>query len=69
MARCVAQGAKRIVVLPYFLAGGNHVNKDIPAVIAQCRTEFAQVSIEVAAYLGASESMAQLVLECSRQID
>ena len=67
IARCVEQGAKRIVVVPYFLAGGNHVNRDIPAQIDRARAAFAQVSIEIGTYPGASESMARLVLDCSRQ--
>lgn len=69
IARCVELGAERIVVVPYFLAGGNHVNKDIPAEIDRARAGTPQVSIEISSYLGASDAMARLVLECSRQLD
>ena len=68
IARCVEQGAERIVVVPYFLAGGNHVNKDIPAEIDRARTGMPQVTIEISSYLGASDAMARLVLDCSRQM-
>ncbi len=37
ISRCVELGADHIVVVPYFLAGGNHVNKDIPGEIACAR--------------------------------
>jgi sirohydrochlorin ferrochelatase len=67
VARCVEQGAKHIVVVPYFLAGGNHVSKDIPAEIESARAGLSQqVEIEISQYLGASAAMAGLVLDCSR---
>ena len=67
VARCAERGAKRVVVVPYFLAGGNHVHRDIPEEIESCRAEFTQLSIEIGNYPGASERMAQLVLDCSEQ--
>jgi sirohydrochlorin ferrochelatase len=67
VARCVEQGASHIVVVPYFLAGGNHVSKDIPAEIECARAGLSQqVEIEISQYLGASAAMAGLVLDCSR---
>jgi len=67
VARCVELGAKHIVVVPYFLAGGKHVSKDIPAEIECARAGLSQqVEIEISQYLGASAAMAGLVLDCSR---
>ena len=67
VARCVELGADHIVVVPYFLAGGNHVSKDIPAEIECARAGLSrQVEIEISQYLGASAAMAGLVLDCSR---
>ena len=31
--RCVAQGARRVIVFPYFLSPGKHWKKDIPALV------------------------------------
>ena len=67
VASCVEQGADHIVAVPYFLAGGNHVKKDIPAELECARAGSPQVQIEIAQYLGASEAMADLVLGCTRQ--
>jgi len=68
VTRCVEQGASRIVVVPYFLAGGNHVSRDIPLEIECARAGLPQkVDIEISQYLGASDAMASLVLDCSRQ--
>lgn len=69
IAECVEQGATRIVVVPYFLAGGNHVTRDIPRVIARARSELPQVEIVISRYLGSSDAMANLLLNCSRQTD
>jgi sirohydrochlorin ferrochelatase len=66
--RCVELGAEHIVVMPYFLAAGNHVNKDIPGEIACAQAGAPGVKIEISQYLGASEAMASLVLDCSRQV-
>ena len=32
--RCVRQGARRVVVFPYFLSPGRHWSEDIPALVA-----------------------------------
>jgi sirohydrochlorin ferrochelatase len=34
---CVAQGARRLVIVPYFLAIGRHVAKDIPVLVEETR--------------------------------
>ena len=68
VARCVELGASRIVVVPYFLAGGNHVSKDIPAEIECARAGLPhEVEIEISQYLGASDARAKLVLDCAGQ--
>ncbi len=36
---CVAEGAGKVIVHPFFLYGGMHVTKDIPAKIAEAREE------------------------------
>jgi sirohydrochlorin ferrochelatase len=67
IAKCVEQGAQSIVAVPYFLAGGNHVIKDIPGEIACAIAGMPSLDIEISRYLGSSDSMANLVLDCSRQ--
>jgi sirohydrochlorin ferrochelatase len=69
IAQCVDQGATSIVAVPYFLAGGNHVTKDIPGAITCALAGNPPVDIEISRYLGSSEAMAKLVLDCSRQRD
>lgn len=59
----IARGARRIRVVPYFLAAGRHVAEDIPDEIADVRSANPDVSITIAPYLGRSEHMAGLLLD------
>ena len=67
ITRCVELGADSIVVVPYFLAAGNHVSKDIPAEVDCARAGLGHVKIELSQYLGANDAMEEMVLACSRQ--
>jgi sirohydrochlorin ferrochelatase len=53
---CVEQGARRLVVVPYFLAAGRHVAEDIPLLVAETRRLLgpaaARIPIEVTDFLG-----------------
>jgi len=40
---CIDAGAKRIIVLPYFLASGDHVTKDIPGMIEKISNKYPEV--------------------------
>jgi len=62
---CVAAGARSIVVVPYFLAAGNHVVKDIPGELACARVKHPQIDIESGSYIGSSQVMADLILNCA----
>lgn len=63
---CVARGASRITVLPYFLAAGNHVARDIPAVLDLARKAHPGLDIEQTTHLGSAESMAHTILACAK---
>lgn len=61
--RClIRQGAREIVVLPYFLSAGRHVVEDIPGDIATVVAEYPDVEIYQAPYLGASDGVVDLLL-------
>jgi len=64
--RCVELGADTIIAMPYFLAAGRHVAEDIPREIECARAGNPQVSIEISQYLGESEAMARLIVQCSQ---
>ena len=58
---CVEAGVRHIVILPYFLASGNHVTRDIPAVVEQMKIMHPKVKIELKEHLGSAAGMATLL--------
>jgi len=60
-ARCVKQGAKLVVVFPYFLAPGRHWDQDIPALAAEAAQACGGVEFLVTAPLGLHELMLQVI--------
>lgn len=57
----VKEGVKHIAVLPYFLASGNHVTRDIPTIVAQMTIMYPEVKIELKEHLGSATGMATLL--------
>jgi len=52
VGRCVAEGATRVVVTPFFLAPGRHIQEDIPALVAEAARNYPGVALTVAQPLG-----------------
>jgi sirohydrochlorin ferrochelatase len=63
VARCVASGAREIVVQPFFLAPGRHSARDVPRLAAEAAARHPGVSIRVADPLGAHPALVDAVLE------
>lgn len=59
---CIDQGAKEVVVLPYFLSAGRHVAEDIPAEVKIKQDEYAGVDIKIVPYLGSAAGIVDLLL-------
>ena len=59
--RCVARGAGRVVVCPYFLLPGKHWHTDIPALTRSAAQAFPGVSYMVTAPIGLHPMMQQVV--------
>ena len=49
---CVAKGAERIIVIPYFLFRGNHVKEDLPVFIKEGRRRYLDIDIILGPHLG-----------------
>jgi sirohydrochlorin ferrochelatase len=64
---CVADGARAIVVHPYFLAPGHHSTRDIPRLAAQAAARHDGVDVRVSAPLGVHAKLAEVVLERVRE--
>ena len=55
-------GAVEVVVLPYFLAMGAHVARDIPEIIDQLRHQHPMVNLSIMPHIGSTEGMKRLLL-------
>ena len=60
---CVAQGALRIIVHPFFLCAGMHVTRDIPEKIAEARKKYPHVEFSYTEPLGLHADLTRIILE------
>ena len=58
----VANGAREVIVLPYFLAAGRHVVEDIPREVETKQRQYPEVKFRIAPYLGTMDGIADLLL-------
>lgn len=59
----VSQGARRIVVVPFFLYRGVHVKHDIPEIIDRERKKYPGVEIVMAQSIGVDERIGQIIMD------
>ncbi len=60
---CVAQGAERILLIPYFLFVGAHVLHDLPEELTEGMKRHPGVEMVMAPHLGVHRKLAELVVE------
>ncbi|MGH9657155.1 MAG: sirohydrochlorin chelatase [Bryobacteraceae bacterium] len=65
--RLVGSGAGRIVVLPYFLTLGLHLQRDLPRIVDALSRKYAGVEIRVTAPLDGHPALAAVLLERARE--
>ncbi len=63
IAGAVAEGLTRITIIPFFLAPGVHVRKDIPAELDQARVEYPGVEILLARPLLPDPRIGKILLD------
>ncbi len=57
----VADGASEVVVLPLFVHVGNHVERDIPAIVDEARARHPGTAIDLRPHVGAATGFVDLV--------
>ncbi|MBT0663904.1 CbiX/SirB N-terminal domain-containing protein [Geobacter pelophilus] len=60
---CVKQGAERVLLMPYFLFIGAHVQEDLPEEMAQARERYPKVEFAMGNHLGVHRKLAEVVVE------
>jgi len=61
LAACVSQGAKEIIVIPYFLNMGMHIRMDIPKMMQVEAEKYQDIKIIYGRHLGYDDSFADIV--------
>ena len=62
-ARCVEQGATKVVVHPFMLAPGRHATEDLPRLVAEAAAQHQGVSFAMAGPLGSHAGVIDAVIE------
>jgi sirohydrochlorin ferrochelatase len=60
---CVAKGAGRILLMPYFLFMGAHVLHDLPEEIEKAQKRYPGLVMEMGGHLGAHRKLAEIEAE------
>ena len=60
---CVAKGAERILLMPYFLFMGAHVLHDLPEEIEEAKKRHPGLVMEMGGHLGAHRKLAEIETE------
>ena len=60
---CVAQGAQRILLMPYFLFVGAHVRHDLPEELEEGMKRHPGVEMVMGPHLGVHRKLAEVVVE------
>lgn len=61
----VHAGAQKIVLLPYFLAAGTHIQHHIPAIVSDKRAQYPHTEMELRPHIGQSQAMIELLCNCA----
>src|SRR4051812_49973503 len=67
--RCVARGARRVLMVPYFLSAGVHLLRDLTAARDALRRRHPDVEFRLGSALGPDPLLEQLVAERIAQLD
>lgn len=67
--RCVARGATRVLMIPYFLSAGVHLIRDLTAARDALRRRHPEVEFRLGPALGPHRLLEQLVGERIRELD
>lgn len=68
-ARCVSAGAEEVLLLPYFLSAGVHVQNDLDEYRSEFAREYPETEFKLCAHLGLHPLMLEIVLDRLREAD
>ena len=65
----VARGVDRVVIIPYFLTPGTHLERDLPALVACISKKNNSIQVLVTASLDGHPGLVQILAERARAIE
>ena len=63
VAQSAAQGAKRIVLVPLFMAQGGHLKQDLPLLVGKIRQQHPQLELQVMPAIGDAPEILQAITD------
>lgn len=66
--KLASEGAEKIVVIPYFLTSGLHLERDLPALVAEVRRARPNLEIETAAPLDGHPGLIDALVDRAREL-
>ena len=63
IAACVAQGAGRVVAVPYFLHTGTHVADDLPTLLDEAKERHPGIEFSMGRYIGTSPILTDILAD------
>jgi sirohydrochlorin ferrochelatase len=67
--RCVEAGARRVLMIPYFLSAGVHVTDDLQAARAALHQQFPEVEFRLAQPIGRHPLMVEIIGQRAREAE
>jgi sirohydrochlorin ferrochelatase len=68
VARLAERGVRRVLVVPYFLTDGLHLERDLPRLVADAAAQFPDLEITATASLDGHPGLARIVADRAREI-
>ncbi len=68
-AACVAQGATMVLMIPYFLHLGRHVQRDLPNTVRELKQRYPGVEIVLGRHIGFHPKLAEIIVERVHEMD
>jgi len=65
--RLVSQGARRIIVIPYFLTVGIHLKRDLPRIVAELSLIYTSVGFEITGPMDGHPALVDILLDRARE--
>ena len=66
VARLAARGVTRIVVIPYFLTLGLHMERDLPVLLSEAAASHPEVKIEMTPPLDGHPALVEILMDRAR---